>query len=546
MKNELIGSAGLDHSYGKSTESSWSQKDISNAKIVKPRRFKNMTTKQGSLVGTVVGGAAGYGLNRLVSAGDQKKYNELKGKRNLSRVDSDAREALRKKLRNRAIGSTAVGAGLGLVAGHELGAKREFEKSVAGNKAKVRDKVINYLENLDRSKTKTEVFRGDIVKNKAWLGKNRGTQNQHSGTVSNLTAKHDKNGKGHLKVTSTSTKIDRNGKPVDTTIERSFAHQENKGSKHFMHERNKYMGVLTPVSAIRNHIGEDGKKRRALINEAKKRKLSEREIKELRRLNHIRTNKAVGAGVGAAIGSAATFGTLTVPLGMLGDRISRKKLERKGATSSNYSMYDKVKSKFAAKNTLTNKSTVAGAVVGGALGYGANRLISASEYKKYNELKGKQNLSPQDQLARKVLRRKLLARSVGSTLAGAGAGTVVGHELGARKEYNRDINKMKSNVSNAIIKSRNNHKSNELSKAPTFGQMRTSKTTHRIKDTARSKSWLNKGAKTKIHSKTTDNIVSVPGSKAVTTIHEGKLIKYGRNGKKLTTSRVDVTGGNSY
>lgn len=76
--------------------------------------------------------------------------------------------------------------------------------------------------------------------------------------------------------------------------ETNFDYVENNGAKHFLHKRNKYMGLVSPIGAIANHYTKAGKKRRRLIAKSKHTNLTEDEVKELRRLNHVRTNTALG------------------------------------------------------------------------------------------------------------------------------------------------------------------------------------------------------------------------------------------------------------
>lgn len=139
---------------------------------------------------------------------------------------------------------------------------------------------------------------------------------------------------------------------------RQFAHAENKGAKSILHERNKYLSVLAPVSAIHFHNTKEGKERRALIRLAKKKNIWGRETQRLRQLNDIRSRGAIGRTVGATAGgvagvvTGATAGSVVGGLpgalvgsqigqitGMIGGGIKGSKMAKKTARENSLDAY---------------------------------------------------------------------------------------------------------------------------------------------------------------------------------------------------------------
>jgi hypothetical protein len=140
-------------------------------------KFKPTTTGKYAAGGAVLGGAAGLGISQLATRKLRAEKKILEKKKDKSPADISRIKSLTKKIRIARIGSTVVGAGAGLVAGHEAGANKEYKDATnkAINNARKENskrEVTTYAPNSDYRVTggRTDTAH---VRSKNWLSKNK-------------------------------------------------------------------------------------------------------------------------------------------------------------------------------------------------------------------------------------------------------------------------------------------------------------------------------------------------------------------------------------
>lgn len=101
---------------------------------------------------------------------------------------------------------------------------------------------------------------------------------------------------------------------------------EDAGAKSFLHKRNPLMGAINPLSAVAFHYTKAGKERRELAKASKSKTLKPEQIKRLRKLNHMRTSRAIGGAIGGAA-NVPTLGLSGLAGGYVGQRLHKNKSE---------------------------------------------------------------------------------------------------------------------------------------------------------------------------------------------------------------------------